>query len=171
MHQPAAEANAGGRRNHRGNKKQPRPALVTSVTAAAFKVLPLPDPGAHDAFMAEVSAHIRATNTGCGHICRVLGYRTGSMGPGGANLAQHPDQGLPTAALQVEEWGPPRVLLRGGGSLSHMAAAAAVPQIGSMRSGGADAVVDEGQAVDLAGTDGRVGLGKMVRSDAATHVG
>ena len=65
---------------------------------------------------------------------------------------------------QVEEWGPPRVLLRGGGSLSHMAAAAAVPQIGSMRSGGADAVVDEGQAVDLAGTDGRVGLGKMVRS-------
>ncbi|PNW79862.1 hypothetical protein CHLRE_08g369720v5 [Chlamydomonas reinhardtii] len=65
---------------------------------------------------------------------------------------------------QVEEWGPPRVLLRGGGSLSHMAAAAAVPQIGSMRSGGADAVVDEGQAGDLAGTDCRVGLGKMVRS-------
>ncbi|PNW79868.1 hypothetical protein CHLRE_08g369900v5 [Chlamydomonas reinhardtii] len=126
MHQPAAEAKAGGRRNHRGNKKQPRPALVTSVTAAAFKVLPLQDPGAHDAFMAEVSTHIRATNTGCDHICRVLGYRTGSMGPGvggswgflymqaaaggaagtlwdlwGANLAQHPDQGLPTAALQV----------------------------------------------------------------------
>ncbi|KAG2430853.1 hypothetical protein HXX76_009827 [Chlamydomonas incerta] len=88
----------------------------------------------------------------------------GGIGSGGGGVAlviahrldtvMDLDALLVLAEGRVEEWGPPRQLLRGGGSLWHMAAAAAEsPSVGNGRTE-AEAVV----------TQGAQGAGKMVRS-------
>ncbi|KAG2430855.1 hypothetical protein HXX76_009829 [Chlamydomonas incerta] len=84
--------------------------------------------------------------TGGGGVALVIAHRLDTV--------MDLDALLVLAEGRVEEWGPPRQLLRGDGSLSHMAAAAAeAPRVGNGRT-----------EVEAVVTQGAQGAGRMVRS-------